>query len=314
MSHRPVLLAEIVEALQPRHGGFYVDGTYGDGGYARAILAAAGCRLVALDRDPAAIARGGALMAEMPGRFELIRATFGAMANVLTGPVDGIVLDLGVSSFQLDTSERGFSFRFDGPLDMRMGDDGRTAADLVAELAAPELERLFRQLGDEPDARRIARAIVETRVSRPIVTTRQLAELAARVKGGRHGRIDPATRVFQALRMAVNDELGELERGLEAAERLLRPDGRLVVVTFHSGEDALVKRFVDGRGGRQPAGSRHLPPVAAPAPRWRWIAKRVRRPGAAELQSNPRARSAKLRVAERVGGMLEDEPAWRHAA
>ena len=324
MSHLPVLLAEMLDALAPRPGETYVDATFGGGGYSRAILDAADCHVVALDRDPAAIARGAVLSAAAQGRLTLHHTAFGAMREALPasmiGRVDGVVFDLGVSSFQLDDPARGFSFREDGPLDMRMGGDGPTAADLLAGLDLAALTRLMRDHGDEPDARRIARAIVADRTQTPFRTTRALAELVARVKGGRHGRIDPATRVFQALRIAVNDELGEVQRGLEAAEAVIRPGGRLVVVAFHSGEDAVVKRFINDRGGKLVAPSRHLPPPAARArPRWRWLERRVRRPGEPEMAANPRARSARLRVALRLADpaaeRLGDEAGdWRCAA
>jgi 16S rRNA (cytosine1402-N4)-methyltransferase len=250
-----------------------------------------------------------------------VEAPFGRLQTVLAElghqAVDGIVLDLGVSSYQLDDPARGFSFRHAGPLDMRMERQGPTAANLVNGLPEGELARLLRDHGDEPDARRIARAIVAERAQRPILTTDALAALVARVKG-RHGGRDPATLTFQALRIAVNDELGELERGLAAAEAVLRSGGRLVTVAFHSGEDALVKRFIDSRGGRAEGRSRHLPPVQQAAPRWRWLSRRVTTPEAEERSRNPRARSARLRVAERLGTAGENAeaggPAWRLAA
>ena len=320
MGHVPVLAEAAVAALEPRDGGLYVDGTFGGGGYTRLMLDAARCRVVAFDRDPEAVERGRR-MAEAEPRLEVVGASFGRMAEELAArgidSVDGVVLDLGVSSFQLDDPARGFSFRRAGPLDMRMEKQGPSAADLVNSLDEAELARLLRRYGDEPDARRIARAIAAERRTAPITTTDALAALVARVKGRRGGR-DPATLTFQALRMAVNDELGELERGLEAAEAVLRPGGRLVVVAFHSGEDALVKRFVDERGGRQPAANRHLPPTAAPSPRWRWVARKVAVAGTEERANNPRARSGRLRVAERAEGdgstASEGGPAWRLAA
>jgi 16S rRNA (cytosine1402-N4)-methyltransferase len=319
-----VLLGEVLDTLQPRDEGLYIDATFGGGGYSRAILSAARCRVVGFDRDPDAAARGAVLAAEQPA-FAMVHAPFSEMRERLAGaglgPVDGVVFDLGVSSFQLDESERGFSFQSDGPLDMRMARAGRTAADLVNELDERELARLIFTYGDEPQARAIARAIAAARRQAPIATTGVLAALVARAKGGRHGPRDPATRTFQALRMVVNDELGELERGLVAAEALLRPGGRLVVVSFHSGEDAMVKGFVNGHGGRQAQPSRHLPPVAQPAPRWRWVRHGIVRPGAAEHAANPRARSARLRVAERLAapeasGQHGDEEVhrWQPAA
>ena len=283
----------------------YVDATFGGGGYSRPMLDAAACRVIAFDRDPDAVARARALAAERAA-FTIVHAPFGEMreglATVGVRAVDGIVFDLGVSSFQLDQGERGFSFQVDGPLDMRMSRSGPSAADLVNELGEPELARLLFTLGDEPQARSVARAIVKARAAAPLTTTGALAAVVARAKGGRQGPRDPATRTFQALRMAVNDEVGELERGLAAAEALLRPGGRLAVVSFHSGEDGAVKAFVNRHGGRQAQPSRHLPPIAFESPRWRWVKTGVIKPSAAELAANPRARSARLRVAERLAG------------
>ncbi|MEK0082588.1 16S rRNA (cytosine(1402)-N(4))-methyltransferase RsmH [Geminicoccaceae bacterium SYSU G07066] len=327
MAHRPVLLDEVLETLQPRDGGLYVDATFGGGGYSRAILAAASCRVIGIDRDPDAVVRGEALAAECP-RFAIVHAPFGTMREHLAAlgvsEVDGVVFDLGVSSFQLDEGGRGFSFQADGPLDMRMEKSGPTADDILGEIDERELARVLFTYGDEPQARAVARAIVAARRQGPIGTTGALAAIVARVKGGRHGPRDPATRTFQALRMLVNDELGELERGLAAAETLIRPGGRLVVVSFHSGEDTTVKRFVNGHGGRQAQPSRHLPPVALPPPRWRWVRHGIVKPGAAEVAANPRSRSARLRVAERLAGTDErvhdrrrgekETPEWRPAA
>ena len=304
MAHEPVLLDEMLTALAPAAGEVYVDGTFGGGGYARAILAAASCTVVALDRDPEAIEGGN--RAALPG-LTLIEGRFGELdrhaAEAGRAAVDGVVLDLGVSSFQLDEPGRGFSFQKDGPLDMRMGKAGPSAADLVNEADEADLVRILGELGEEPEAKRVARAIVARRAEAPFATTRELARaIAAAKRRVRPGR-DPATNAFQALRMAVNDELGELERGLVAAERVLRPGGRLVVVAFHSLEDRLVKRFVDGRGGREVQPSRHLPPRALPPARFRWLNRAVVRPGEAETARNPRARSARLRAALRCGGV-----------
>ena len=305
MAHRPVLLDQALDALRLQDGGVYVDATFGGGGYSRPMLDAAACRVIAFDRDPDAVARARALAAERAA-FTILHAPFGemreALARVGVRAVDGIVFDLGVSSFQLDQGERGFSFQVDGPLDMRMSRSGPSAADLVNELGEPELARLLFTLGDEPQARSVARAIVKAAPPQPLTTTGALAAVVARAKGGRQGPRDPATRTFQALRMAVNDEVGELERGLAAAEALLRPGGRLAVVSFHSGEDGAVKAFVNRHGGRQAQPSRHLPPIAFESPRWRWVKTGVIKPSAAELAANPRARSARLRVAERLAG------------
>ncbi|HMR31607.1 MAG TPA: 16S rRNA (cytosine(1402)-N(4))-methyltransferase RsmH [Geminicoccaceae bacterium] len=319
--HLPVLMDEAVAALAIGGEGVYVDATFGGGGYSRAILRAGAGRAIGIDRDPQAVDRGRALAATEP-RFTMIEGRFGDLEALLFGVgcrrVDGIVMDVGVSSFQLDQADRGFSFQKAGPLDMRMGRDGPTAAEMLAAVGEAELARLLRDLGDEPDARRIAAAIVRERQYSPLTRTDQLASLIARVKGGRRGRTDPATRAFQAIRMWVNDELGELGRALEAAELTLRHQGRLAVVSFHSGEDELVKRFVDDRGGRPTGGSRHLPPADAPDIRWAWAGRKMVRPGEAEIAANPRARSARLRAAVRLRDADDaDDPAmadWRLAA
>ncbi|MFL5336322.1 MAG: 16S rRNA (cytosine(1402)-N(4))-methyltransferase RsmH [Geminicoccaceae bacterium] len=321
MTHRPVLIDQALDALNLRDGAVYVDATFGGGGYSRAILERARCQVLAFDRDPDAVARGRELAVQHPG-LTIIHGPFGQMRQRLdaegTSQVDGIVFDLGVSSFQLDQSERGFSFQADGPLDMRMDRRGTTAADLVNQMDEGELARLLFAYGDEPQAKRVAKAIVSGRQASPIITTSALAAIVARAKGGRQGPRDPATRTFQALRIAVNDELGELERGLAAAEDLLRPGGRLVVVAFHSGEDTLVKRFVNRHGGRQAQPSRHLPPVVLAPPRWRWVRHGVVKPAPQELAANPRARSARLRVAERLADAAAsadgEDGLWRRAA
>jgi 16S rRNA (cytosine1402-N4)-methyltransferase len=304
--HIPVLLAEALAALAPRDGGIYLDGTFGGGGYAVAILGAADCTLWALDRDPDAIARGAALAARFPGRLHLVEGRFGDMLDLLAArgvaALDGIVLDLGVSSFQLDQPGRGFSFRADGPLDMRMGREGPTAAELVNRLPERELAGILRELGEERHARRIARAIVAARAEAPIETTGALAALIRRNVPRDPSGLDGATRSFQALRIRVNDELGEIERALAAAAALLAPGGRLVVVSFHSLEDRLVKRFMAEAAGRGPGVSRHDPAGlrAREAARFRLLAARATIPGAAETAANPRARSAKLRAMERL--------------
>ena len=305
--HRPVMLAEVLAALAPRHDGIYVDGTFGGGGYSRAILDTAGTRVFAIDRDPDAIAAGAALAAEVEGRLGLIEGPFSRMKELLADQgivsVDGIVLDIGVSSMQLGDAERGFSFLADGPLDMRMGREGPTAADIVNDYAPAELAHIISRYGEERRARAIARAIEGARQQAPITRTLQLVALIERVMGRpRPDMIHPATRTFQALRIYVNDELGELERALEASEALLKPGGRLVVVAFHSLEDRIVKRFLSERSGRAGRPSRHAPMVgAAPEPTFEPITKGALRPGQGECDANPRGRSARLRAALRTG-------------
>jgi len=307
--HVPVLLAEVMEALRPAPGETVVDGTFGAGGYSRAFLAA-GARVIAFDRDPAAQVFARTLEAA-PG-FRFVLAPFSAMESALTGEsVDAIALDLGLSSMQLDQAERGFSLMRDGPLDMRMSGHGPTAADLVNGEEPEALARLFFIYGEERQSRRVAKAIARRRETAPFTRTLDLADVVERALGGRRGaRIHPATRVFQALRIAVNQELIELEGGLAAAERTLGAGGRLAVVTFHSLEDRVVKSFLYPRCGRQSETSRHAPPRAqGPAPSFELIHKGVRAPGAAEIAANPRARSAKLRCAVRT-----DAAPWDLAA
>lgn len=309
--HEPVLLAEAVTALAPRAGGTCVDATFGGGGYSRALLASPIGRLVAIDRDPAAIGRARELARGEP-RLIPLEGRFGDLETLLAGigiaRVDGIVADLGLSSDQLDDPARGFAFQHDGPLDMRMDPRGPTAAELLARLEETELAELLFRLGDEPDARRIARAIVRRRARAPLTRTSELRALVHAVKGGRPGRHDPATRTFQALRMAVNDEPGELARLLAAATRLLVPGGRLVIVSFHSGEDRLVKHWVESDGGRRLSGSRHRPPPpTAGPPRLVWAVRGPILPSAAEVARNPRARSARLRVALRTEAPADAE-------
>ncbi|MEI6557265.1 MAG: 16S rRNA (cytosine(1402)-N(4))-methyltransferase RsmH [Rhodospirillaceae bacterium] len=306
--HVPVLLAEVVAALAPRDGGVYVDCTFGEGGYTRAILAAAGCRVYAVDRDPRAVALAGALAAAGDGRLTVLEGCFGDLEALLAGrgvrAVDGIAFDLGVSSAHLDEAERGFSFRADGPLDMRMGASGETAADLVNQLPEADLARIVFTYGDERRARRVASAIVEARAVEPILRTGRLASIVRRVVPMSRDGIDPATRTFQALRMAVNDEPGELLRGLAAAERLLAPEGRLGIVAFHSFEDRIVKDFLRQRAGSLPAPSRHQPLAITGAarrePSFRLLERRPLVASAAEVAANPRSRSARLRIAERT--------------
>ncbi len=300
-NHIPVLLNEVVAALGPRDAACFIDGTFGGGGYSRALLERAQCRVLGIDRDPDAIRRGAELAERFTGRLTLVEGRFSAMGELLarqgeTGS-DGVVLDLGVSSFQLDEAARGFSFRSDGPLDMRMDRAGPSAADFVNAASEAELGAVIAEFGEERHARRVARAII---AARPLSRTGELAEVVARAMGPAAARlrIHPATRTFQALRLYVNDELGELERGLEAAERVLRPRGRLAVVSFHSLEDRMVKRFLAARCGRVPSGSRHAPQLRAADPTFRLLPARV--PGEAEIARNPRSRSARLRAAERT--------------
>jgi len=306
-THVPVLLNEVVEALRPTGGERYLDGTFGAGGYTRALLGKADCQVIALDRDPDAIAAGQTLAERYPSRLLLIEGRFGDMAELLeaegVSEVDGVALDLGVSSMQFDQPERGFSFRASGPLDMRMEKRGASAADLVNQADEADLADTFWRYGEERRSRRVARAIVEQRKQKPIETTGELAEIVRRAVGpSAKDESDPATRVFQALRIAVNDELGELERGLAAAEQVLAPGGRLAVVSFHSLEDRAVKEFVRARSGRTPAPSRHAPPRRAPqAATLRDLTRRPVVPSDAEVAANPRARSARLRVAEKIG-------------
>jgi 16S rRNA (cytosine1402-N4)-methyltransferase len=309
-AHIPVLLSEVVAALEPRDGRIYLDGTFGAGGYSAALLDSARCRVIAIDRDPAAIAGGTALAERAEGRLTLIEGRFGEMASLLGArgvtAIAGVALDLGIASPQIDDPARGFSFRADGPLDMRMSGSGPTAADLVNTLPEAELARLIRDLGEERFARRIARAIVARREEAPITRTAELAAIVrAAIPAKDPSGIDPATRTFQALRIAVNDELGELDRGLAAAERLLEPGGRLAIVSFHSLEDRRVKEFLRERGEGAPQASRHAPPTQRRPASFRLMTRKAIQPSEAELQRNPRARSARLRAAERTSA-----PAW----
>ncbi len=301
-AHVPVMRDEMLAWLAPRPGGRYLDGTFGGGGYAEAILET-GCTLFAIDRDPDAIARGAVLASRHPGLC-LMEGNFGDMVALLAArgveTLDGVVLDLGVSSFQIDAAGRGFSFRADGPLDMRMGRSGPTAADLVAELPEGALADLLFSLGEERRSRRVAAAIVAARREAPVTTTGQLASIVRGVVPGSKDGIDPATRSFQALRIRVNDELGEIERGLAAAASLLAGGGRLVVVSFHSLEDRIVKRFMVEASGQAPLPSRHVPGIVRPPAGFSLLTRRAQRPTDAEARRNPRARSAKLRAMVRL--------------
>ncbi len=303
--HVPVLMREAVAALAPRAGGRYLDGTFGAGGYSRAILDIPGTHVLALDRDPTAIRQGFALAEASQGRLTLAEARFSQLEEIAAArgflPLDGAVFDIGVSSMQFDEAERGFSFRGDGPLDMRMEGRGRSAADIVNEASEEEIADILYYFGEERASRRLARAIVHDRNTTPFASTRQLASMIERVAPGRPGEIHPATRSFQALRIAVNDELSELVAALHAAERALRAGGALAVVTFHSLEDRIVKLFFSERGGRGETGSRRLPGESAPPPAT-FICKGRQpvAPGAEEIAANPRARSAKLRFGLRT--------------
>ena len=305
LGHVPVLLKEAMEALEPRADGVYVDGTFGGGGYARALLDR-GARVIALDRDPTAIRAGEGLRASFGGRLELVEARFSELVEVMkrigVDAVDGVVLDIGVSSMQFDEAARGFSFRFDASLDMRMGGSGRSAADILRDEDEATIADILFHYGEERAARRIARAIVTDRETKPFTSTLELAGMIARVAPARRGELThPATRSFQALRIAVNDELGELARGLCAAERLLKSGGRFAIVTFHSLEDRIVKQFFASRSGRGRAASRRLPGEPAEAePTFEVPRGQPIEAGEAETSANPRARSAKLRFGVRL--------------
>ncbi len=301
--HIPVLLAPVLAALQPIGDGRFVDGTFGAGGYTRALLAAGAARVVGIDRDPTAVARGNVLEAEVGSRFAIVEGAFSEMEALTASEerFDGVVLDIGVSSMQLDEAERGFSFRADGPLDMRMALSGPSAADLVNETDERGIARILQVYGEERQAGRIARAIVRRRAEAPLTRTRDLVAAVESVLGGkRFGEAHPATRTFQAIRIAVNDELGELVEALAAAERLLPEGGRVAVVTFHSLEDRIVKRFFADRTRITAQGSRHMAEVAVPPATFRFTAKQPIEPDEAECEANPRARSAKLRFAVRT--------------
>ena len=317
MSHIPVMLPDVMRWLAPQPGDTILDGTFGGGGYSTAILGAAPCTVWAIDRDPDAIARGAAIAARHPGRLHLLHGRFGAMVSLLAehgiAALDGVVLDLGLSSFQIDQPARGFSFRLDGPLDMRMGLAGPSAADLVNGLPEAELADTLFHFGEERLSRRIARAIVAARAEAPITTTQGLAAVIRGVVPPDRSGIDPATRSFQALRIRVNDELGEIERALQAAASLLAPGGRLVVVSFHSLEDRLVKRFMLDAAGRTPSPSRHDPRSLSgrEAPGFTLLTRKAERPSPSETAANPRARSARLRALRRLAttASLETSPA-----
>jgi 16S rRNA (cytosine1402-N4)-methyltransferase len=304
--HVSVMLAETVSALNPQDGEVFADGTFGGGGYSRALLDAAKCSVYGIDRDPDAIARGRAMEAHYAPRLKLVQGAFGDMAALLAAEqvsgLDGVALDLGVSSDQIDRPERGFSFQADGPLDMRMSAQGLSAADVVNSYAADEIANILYLYGDEKRSRAIAKAIVTARGDTALTRTSELAQICHAVLGRSHDGLHPATRTFQALRIYVNDELGELVRGLSAAERLLRPRGRLAVVSFHSLEDRIVKRFLAERSGKTANPSRHAPgdPMAVTPASFTLLTRGAQAASDVEARANPRARSAKLRAAVRT--------------
>jgi 16S rRNA (cytosine1402-N4)-methyltransferase len=314
--HIPVLGRQAVEMLKPSDGGIYVDATFGAGGYSRAILEIAGTRLIGIDRDRSAVAAGFDLVDRSDGRLTLVEDRFSNLAEICAAQgvdsVDGVVMDVGVSSMQLDEADRGFSFRLGGPLDMRMGHEGPTAADVIAKASEADLANIIYIFGEERHSRGVARAIVAARKQAPVVTTRALADIVAKVVWSKPNEIHPATRTFQALRIFVNEELDELHLALSAAERVLKPGGRLVVVSFHSLEDRIVKNFMVERA-RAGGGSRHLPEIPQTAPSFSILTKRPVTPDDAEIAANPRARSAKLRAAERTAAPAQLSaalPAW----
>jgi len=311
MSHVPVLMGEVLHALSPADNETYIDGTFGAGGYTTEILRAANCKVIGLDRDPNVAPHTSRVQDEFGARFTFVQTEFSKLDQVTDGAlVDGVVLDIGVSSMQLDQDVRGFSFMRDGPLDMRMASEGPSALDAVKHLSRNDLQQIFKVYGEERQARRCADFIVRAREETPIETTLALANILAKALGG-GGKRHPATKVFQALRIFVNDELGELVRALLAAEKILRPGGRLVVVSFHSLEDRIVKTFLRRRSGEVRGGSRHLPPQSDSvgygenAPSFKLTKRSGVTSKQEELDTNPRARSARLRFAVRT-----DAPAW----
>jgi 16S rRNA (cytosine1402-N4)-methyltransferase len=301
--HIPVLGRQAVEMLAPRDGGIYVDATFGAGGYSRAILDTGGTRVIGIDRDRTAILGGFDLVDRSGGRLTLVEDRFSNLSEVCAAEgfpsVDGVVMDVGVSSMQLDEADRGFSFRLDGPLDMRMGRDGPSAADVIARASEADLANIIYIFGEERHSRGVAKAIVAARKEAPVTTTKALADIVSKVVWSKPGEIHPATRTFQALRIFVNEELDELHLALSAAERVLKPGGRLAVVSFHSLEDRIVKNFLVERA-KAGGGSRHLPEVAQASPSFTILTKRPVTADDAEISANPRARSAKLRAAERT--------------
>lgn len=310
--HFPVMLPEVLAALSPKAGETYIDATFGGGSYSRAFLEAADCNVIGIDRDPDAIKRGQEFETRYQNRFRIIESEFSKIDEFDLSPVDGIVFDIGVSSFQIDEADRGFSFNKDGPLDMRMGAYGPSAADVLMSLNERDLANIFWQFGEEKNSRQIARAIVTDREKVPFTNTLQLAELCARInrRNGSKEKINPATRVFQALRIFVNDELGELERALNASVKMLNSGGRLVVVTFHSLEDRIVKNFLNSSSGTEQV-SRYIPQANEIGGNFTIISKKPILPSADEVEINPRSRSAKLRAAIRTEN-LKNSPQINH--
>lgn len=304
--HIPVLLNEVVESIAPKDGGVYVDGTFGAGGYTRAVLDAADCTVYAIDRDPDAIREGQKLVDAYKGRLHLLHGTFGEMAELVRGEgvdfVDGVMLDIGVSSMQIDRAERGFSFQKDGALDMRMSQNGLSAADVLNTFGERDIADIIYKYGEERFSRRIAAAVVEQRKTAPFKTTLEFADLIRRTVPHKREDIDPATRSFQALRIYVNDELGQLESGLSAAHNLLKAGGRMAIVSFHSLEDRIVKTFMQEKSGKTANPSRYMPVVEKQAATLKTITKKPILPTESETKFNPRARSARLRVAEKAEG------------
>lgn len=313
-AHIPVMLHEVVEALAPREGGIYIDGTFGRGGYSTALLTQTNCNVIGIDRDPQAIEAGQEMIRTFAPRLNLLHGTFGDMRQLIgeenKGKIDGITFDLGVSSPQLDQAERGFSFQEDGPLDMRMSQTGQTAADIVNTASEQELANIIYTFGEERFSRRVARRIVEERKIRALSRTNELASLIREVVPRSKDGVDPATRSFQALRIAVNDEMGELKRGLEAAEFFLKPAGRLAVVSFHSLEDRCVKEFLRARSESAPRASRHAPANdISVKPSFLLLTKKPQVPSLTEIEANPRSRSARLRIAQRTDSPIATENA-----
>ena len=306
--HLPVMLREVVSSLKPKDGGKYIDATFGAGGHSRALLEAAGCKVLGFDRDPRTVAQSSLLVSEYGGRLTVVEANFSEMLEIAPrhgfDQVDGILFDFGVSSMQLDEAARGFSFRFDGPLDMRMSARGVSAADVVNKYEERDLSRIIAALGEEKKAKFVARAIVEARKEKAITTTAELANIARESIHSKPGDIDPATRTFQALRIYVNDELGEIGKGLLAAERLLKAGGVLSAISFHSLEDRLVKTFITSRS-QAPATSRHAPETKVAPSSFKAVQRKALVAGEEEVRMNPRARSAKLRVAERTDALAQ---------